>query len=224
MWVHDSYSCRIGKGVHKAINRYRTFAVQVAKNHTRTAWVLQCDLRKFFASIDHTVLLAIVAKRIPDPRTQALVANIVGSFHASAPGKGLPLGNLTSQVLVNLYMNEFDRYVKHELRERFYIRYADDFLILSEDRAHLLRLLPILKAYLHDELSLALHPGKISLRTVSSGIDFLGWVHFPDHRVIRTNTKKRALRATLHNVTSYLGLLSHGNTYKLRHRLLSSPK
>lgn len=221
-FIHDSYSCRDGKGMHRAINRFRQFARKVSRNDTRTAWVLKCDIRKFFATIDHRVLMAILRKRIKDDGTLWLLERVVGSFHTvGMTGTGLPLGNLTSQLLVNVYMNEFDQFVKRTLKVRCYIRYADDFVFLHDDRSYLERLLPHIAEFLERELRLSPHPGKIALKTLASGVDFLGWVHFPDHRVLRTAAKRRMLRrlrqqCTREAVVSYLGLLQHGNTHKLR--------
>ncbi len=219
-FISDSYSCRLGKGTHKAMNRFRTFAYQVSKNNTRTCWVLKCDIRKFFASIDQDVLLKIIDMYIPDERTRTLIANIVGSFNSGTVGKGLPLGNLTSQLLVNIHMNEFDQFMKHKLKMKHYIRYADDFAILSDDKQHLVKILPYMEVFLRDRLELTLHPDKTFIQTLSSGVDFLGWVHSPDHRVLRTSTKRRMLKALRGNpeevtVTSYRGMLSHGNAHKL---------
>ena len=218
--IADSYSCRLGKGTHRAMNRFRTFAQQVSQNDTRTCWVLKCDIRKFFASIDHRVLLAILRRHLPDARTLSLLQNVIESFHSTAPGKGLPLGNLTSQLLVNIYMNEFDQFMKHKLKARRYIRYADDFVILSSDRVWLVSLLPCIRDFLYEELKLKLHPNKVSFSTLASGVDFLGWVHFSDHRVLRTSTKRRMLKALVENptegrVASYRGMLSHGNAHEL---------
>jgi retron-type reverse transcriptase len=208
------------------MNRFCSFAQKVSKNDTRTCWVLKCDIRKFFASIDQKVLLEIVSAYIPNERICALIANIVSSFDSGTKGKGLPLGNLTSQLLVNIYMNEFDQFVKHKLKAKYYVRYADDFVFLSTDRDRLESLLPRVSDFLCDHLLLELHPNKVSISTTASGVDFLGWVHFPDHRVLRTATKRRMLKALRGKpeegtVASYLGMLSHGNTWKL---LLRIPK
>jgi hypothetical protein len=212
------------------MNRFRAFARKVSENDTRTCWVLKCDIRKFFASIDQKILLNIIERYIPDERTHALIANIVGSF-CSTPGveqKGLPLGNLTSQLLVNIYMNEFDQFVKHKLKVKHYVRYADDFVFLSADKSELESLLPQIRSYLCDRLALELHPNKVSISTLASGVDFLGWVHFPDHRVLRTATKRRMfrnMRGSLDNeasLTSYLGMLSHGNSWHLRKQVKGS--
>ncbi len=219
-FVPDSYSCRLHKGTHRALGTFRRYAYKASKNHTKTLWVLKCDVRKFFASINHQILLAIIRQRITDERTASLLENIIESFHSTASGIGLPLGNLTSQLLVNVYMNEFDQFAKHQLKAKYYIRYADDFLVLSTDREWLVQILPRIEMFLTDRLKLTLHPEKVSITTFSSGIDFLGWVHFPDHRVLRTSTKKRmfkALREAPNDSTlaSYSGLLSHGNANKL---------
>ena len=130
--------------------------------------------------------------------------------------KGLPLGNLTSQLLVNIYMNEFDQFVKHALKAKYYVRYADDFVFLSASRPDLDARLPRIRESLTTRLHLALHPDKVFIKTYASGIDFLGWVHFPDHRVLRSATKRRMLRnladdANEMRVESYRGLLGHGN-------------
>lgn len=224
-WISDSYSCRIGKGTHRAVQKFNTYARKTSKNNTQTAWVLKCDIRKFFASIDHEVLMQILSKRISDTRTLNLVRDIIGSFTSTGPGKGLPLGNLTSQMLVNIYMNEFDQFVKHKLKQKYYIRYADDFCILSGNRNELVQLIPVIKEFLITHLKLELHPTKVYIKTIASGVDFLGWVHFPDHSVLRTATKKRMLRnlresAHEARIESYLGLLSHGNAKKLSTRYL----
>ncbi|CAN5715809.1 RNA-directed DNA polymerase [soil metagenome] len=223
-FISDSYSCREDKGTHKAMDRFRTFARKVSRNNTKSCYVLKCDIRKFFASIDHAVLMDILRSRIQDQNILWLIGRVTESFSSGEPGRGLPLGNLTSQLLVNIYMNEFDQFVKHSLKAKHYVRYADDFVFLSSDRACLEGLLPRISAFLNEKLKLELHPQKVHIRTYASGVDFLGWVHFPDYRVVRTATKRRMFRnlsdsASPAQLTSYMGLLSHGNTFKLRKRL-----
>ena len=221
-FIADSYSCRLEKGTHRAMNTFRRYAYRASENHRKTLWVLKCDIRKFFASIDQKTLLAILHKRLSDERTIHLLQNVIESFCAT-PGvahTGLPLGNLTSQLLVNIYMNEFDQYMKHTLKAKFYVRYADDFVILSADRSYLLKTLPYMEVFLRDKLKLEMHPNKVSINTFASGVDFLGLVHFPDHRVLRTSTKRRMLKAVSGNpkeetLASYRGMLSHGNAHKL---------
>ncbi len=220
-FIASSYSCRREKGTHKALDHFKRLAYRVSNNHTCTVWVLKCDVRKFFASIDQERLVAILAERIPDQDVLWLLGQVIRSFQSTREGVGLPLGNLTSQLLVNIYMNEFDQFVKHKLKAKYYIRYADDFVVLSHGKNHLLKILPYMEVFLRDKLKLEMHPNKISVQTLASGVDFLGWVHFPNHRILRTGTKRRMFRRIAQvggkesSVQSYLGLLSHGNTKKL---------
>lgn len=220
-FIAHSYSCRRYKGMHKALDCFRSFSYKVSKNGTRTVWVLKCDIRKFFASVDQAVLIEIVKGYIPDAGIVALLSEIIGSFHSKERGRGLPLGNLTSQLLVNIYMNEFDQFVKHKLKAKHYIRYADDFVFLSDDKHWLESILPQVSAFLGERLKLSLHPDKVFIKTLASGVDFLGWVHFGDHRVVRTSTQRRMWKriaetnGKTETVQSYLGLLSHGNARQM---------
>ncbi|MDO8240673.1 MAG: reverse transcriptase domain-containing protein [Candidatus Moranbacteria bacterium] len=218
-FIADSYSCRINKGTHKAIKKFKAYSLIVSKNNTTTCWILKCDIRKFFANIDHTILIKILAEYIPDKNILELLENIIESF-ATKPNVGLPLGNLTSQLLVNIYMNKFDQFVKHQMKAKYYIRYADDFVFLAESKSELEEKLSIVEKFLATKLKLEMHPDKVFIKTLASGVDFLGWVNFSDHRVLRTATKKRMMRRIEENskeevINSYLGMLRHGNGRKL---------
>lgn len=219
-FIGDSYSCRVSKGTHRANNRFTRMAQEVSRNHRKTVWVLKCDVKKFFASIDQHTLLRILDGRIVDWRILWVLQLIIESFSAEKSRVGLPLGNLTSQILANVYLNELDQYIKHKLHIKYYVRYADDFVLLSRDRGFLQSILPLISNFLFRELSLVLHPNKIELRTFASGVDFLGWVHFANHRVLRSTTRRRMLTAVRGEpsenvISSYFGLLQHGNAYKL---------
>ena len=238
-FIYDSYSCRLNKGTHKAIQRFIYFERIVSKNNTKQCYILKCDIRKFFANINHDILKTILAKNIKDTDVLNLLENIISSFctNCSTPligqergirgevEKGLPLGNLTSQLLVNIYMNEFDQYMKHVLKVKYYIRYADDFVILHTDKTYLENLIKTISEFLENKLKLQMHPNKVFIKTISSGLDFLGWVHFSNHRVLRNATKKRMFRNLKKNdfkkesINSYLGMLSHGNGYELSNTL-----
>lgn len=225
-FIHDSYSCRLGKGTHRAMNRLNYFAGKASQNHTRTCWVLKCDIKKFFANIDHRILIQILEKNIKDRDIVSLLKQIISSFSSrDISDVGLPLGNLTSQLLVNIYKNEFDQFVKHQLKERYYIRYADDFVFLSSDKEQLERLIPKIDIFLKEKLKLNLHPNKVFIKTFASGIDFLGWVHFSKHRILRTSTKRRMLKnideqTKPETIQSYLGLLRYGSGYKIAVNIL----
>lgn len=215
-FIADSYSCRNSKGTHKALNRFTKFSKKVSENNTKQCYILKCDIRKFFASINQNILIAILQKHIHDKKTINLLKEIVYSF---MPG-GLPLGNLTSQLFANVYLDEFDQFVKHKLKAKYYIRYCDDFVIFAQDKCYLENLIPIIQNYLQNVLGLTLHKDKVFVKNIYSGVDYLGWVNFKDHRVLRKVTKNRMLKNIEKNSSpeikaSYLGLLKHGNTWRI---------
>ncbi len=222
LFIFDSFSCRTLKGTHKALKRFEEFGRKVSKNNTKQCWILKGDIKKCFASIDHGVLLKILKENIKDENVVWLLEKIVSSFD-----KGLPLGNLTSQLFVNIYLNKFDQFLKHKLKIKHYIRYADDFVILSQDKDYLWELVPKIADFLDEELKLTLHPHKLFVKTLPSGVDFLGWVHFPKYRVLRTATKKKMFRNLKmktdekreNTIASYLGMLKWGNGGKLENTI-----
>ncbi|MGA2667072.1 MAG: RNA-directed DNA polymerase [Patescibacteria group bacterium] len=154
----------------------------------------------------------------------------------TAFGRGIPIGNLTSQLFANIYLNEFDYFIKHSLKVKYYVRYTDDFVIVSDNERCLLNLIPKIKAFLTTKLKLEIHPNKILIRKFRQGIDFLGFVVFPKHRLLRTKTKRRIFQklklgvkeyktgliseeTIKQSLNSYLGVLSHANTYELHQEL-----
>jgi retron-type reverse transcriptase len=220
-FISDSFSCRNNKGTHRAINRFRDFAYIVSKNNTKTCWVLKCDIKKFFASIDQKTLVEILKNKIEDENIVDLLKEVILSFRPN----GLPLGNLTSQLFSNVYLNEFDHFVKHKLKVKYYIRYADDFVVLSENKMYLGNTVLEIKDLLQNKLKLNLHPDKIFIKTLYSGVDFLGWVNFPDHRVLRNKTKNRIFNRLKNNfksgtLDSYLGLVKYGNSYNFKNNII----
>ena len=224
-FINDSYSCRLEKGVYKAIEKFESMSYKVSKNNTKTCWVLKCDIKKFFDSIDHKILLDILTNYIPDKDIIWLLGKVIDSYHnESKHGVGLPLGNLTSQLFANVYLNVFDQWTKHQLKTRHYIRYADDFLVLSTDRKWLEDAIPQMRSFLLDKLNLTLHPTKIFMKTYNSGMDFLGWVNFPNYKRLRDKTKQRMFKKIVDRplpevYQSYLGLLSHGDTRSIQEDL-----
>jgi len=218
-FIYDSYSCRIDKGTHKGVERLVEFTLKESRNYTRNVWVLKCDISKFFDSINHEILENILFRKIYDEDTKWLIRNIISSFEKMA-GCGLPLGNVTSQLFSNVYLNEFDQFIKHQLKIKYYIRYCDDFVIISKDKEYLQSLIVKISEFLRDELKLTLHPRKVEIRKISQGIDFLGYVVLPHYKILRTNTKKRILRRITSNISdstrqSYLGILKHCKGYKI---------
>src|SRR3989344_3235233 len=223
-FIYDSYSSRKNKGIHKAHERFQYFAWKLSRNNTQMVWVLKCDIRKFFDSIDHEILINLLSKKL-DSKTLFLLKNIINSFEA-APGKGIPIGNLTSQLFSNIYLNELDNFVKRRLRAKYYIRYADDFVILSRDKNILIESVRQMVNFLTEQLKLKIHQDKLMIRKWIQGIDFLGYNIFPHHKILRTKTKRRILKkiskkqreflageitkfSFSQSIQSYLGMLKH---------------
>jgi len=212
-FIYNSYSCRINKGTHRGINNLEKIARKVSKNNKIPCFVLKCDIKKFFASIDQKILLLIIRGKIKDNNMFFLTKEIIASFPV-----GLPLGNVTSQLFANIYLNKLDQFIKQKLKIPFYIRYTDDFVIISENKEKLLYWLSQIKQFLSNELLLELHPNKVFIRKYQQGIDFLGYIQFPHHRTLRKGTKKRIINKIRHGISeqslqSYLGVLSHANEY-----------
>lgn len=235
--IHDLYSSRLGKGTHAGVNAVACMVRKVSKNNTKPCWALKCDVRKFYDSVDHACLLTLIGKKVGDVAARSLIKEVIESFDCEGtPGKGLPIGNLTSQVFTNIYLNELDQLIKRTLRVKHYARFADDFVLLSNSKSDLEADLTRIKSFLAEQLKLELHPYKISLRPLAQGVDFLGYVILPHHRVLRTTTKRRMLRKVSERhrgyfkgalaedslnqtMQSYLGMLSHADAYDLTQRL-----
>ena len=214
-FIHDSYSCRQGKGTHAGVERLAKFLLRESRNNTRKVYVLKCDVRQFFASIDHEILMERLATRLDDVRVLELLRGILLS-HGAETGRGIPLGNVTSQLFANVYLHELDWFVKQTLGVQRYIRYCDDFVIVSHDRDYLVSLIAPIKVFLQEELKLELHPHKVTIRSWAQGIDFLGFVLRPHATTLRTKTKQRMLaRVAKQNLSSYMGICSHANAYRL---------
>ncbi len=234
-FIHDSYSCRINKGTHKAVNRLKAFSLKQSKNNKTNFYCLKCDIKRFFDSIDHDILIKILKQKIRDEDIFNLIKEIIDSFQI-IKHKGIPLGNLTSQYFANIYLNELDKFIKHKLKAKYYIRYTDDFVILHTNRDFLEKIINSAERFLRDNLKLFLHPDKIIIRKYHQGMDFLGYVMLPHCRVLRTKTKIRMFKkikkriedfedgriseeSLNQTIQSYLGVLSHCNGYKLKKKL-----
>lgn len=228
-FIHDSYSCRNQKGTHKAFTRLESVTRKVSKNCTHPCFALKCDIKRFFDSVDHDILIGLLRERIADEKLLNLLENIIHSFEHSS-GKGMPLGNLTSQLFANVYMDPLDKFVKHKLKVRHYLRYADDFIFLSDNSSELLGYLVEVNRFLKTRLKLTLHPDKISLQKLNWGIDFVGYITLPHYNLPRKKTVKRIFKHLEKAIIlqesnleskyqSYFGYLSHVDSFELRTRL-----
>lgn len=197
-FIYDSYACRKEKGTHKAVKRLDKFIQSTEEKWGKeNVYCLKCDISKYFDSIDHDILFNLIKKRIKDSDTLWLIREIIDSsfVHDFKPRKtGIPIGNLTSQLFANLYLNELDIFVKHVLRERYYLRYMDDFLILANEKKKLHKEEILLRNFVKDNLQLELHPSKVSLSPVPKGIYFLGYQIFREYKRLRKSTVIRFLK------------------------------
>ena len=171
-------------------------------------------------------------EKIVSSFTSELSPNIFGCY------KGVPIGNLTSQIFANIYLNEFDQFIKHRIKVKHYLRYADDFVVVHRDKKYLESLTEPMEDFLDKKLKLKLHPNKIILKKYKQGADFLGYVLLPHYKVLRTKTKKRMFKnmerktgyfnkgvvdkdSLNQTLQSYLGILSHCDSYGLKNKFLN---
>jgi len=248
-FIFDSYANQKGKGTHRAVTRFQKYLCQYK-------YVLKCDIKKYFPSIDHKILKENIRKKIADQKTLWLIDTIIDNSNPQEkinvyfPGddlftpwerrRGLPIGNLTSQFFANVYLNDFDHFVKEKLRCKAYQRYVDDFVMLDNDKMRLKEMGKAANEFLMG-LRLSIHPKKYQIFLNNQGIDFLGYLVFPTHiRLRKSNAlrfrrrfkkmaeKYRAGKIKLENVNpsvqSWLGHACFANTYNLRRSIFSQIK
>lgn len=220
IFIHDSYANRVGYGSHRALRRFTRF--------TRSSrYVLQCDIRKYFPSIDHEILKSLLRRKIKCTETLWLLDLIIDNSNPQEPRnlhfpgddlltplsrkRGLPIGNLTSQFFANIYLNGFDHYCKRQLHTQKYLRYADDFAFFSDDSAFLKDIRPKLETYLAQHLRLHIHPIKSQQFETRHGANFVGFRILPHQIRIQSQSLKRGrikLRDIQRNYTHHLITLS----------------
>lgn len=237
-FIHDSYACRKGKGTHAGANRV-TELLQIATRQWPRVYCLKADVSQYFPSINHGILKQLVRRRIACPGTLWLLDTIIDSTADpdDATPRGLPVGNLTSQLMANVYLDTLDQFMKHTLRVKFYVRYMDDFVVLHNDKRYLWDVKREVEGFLAHRLDLKLNP-KTAVFPINQGVDFLGYRIWPTHRLLRKSSVKRArrglkklsrdyaegkvslerVRAT---IASWLAHCRHANTYRVRSKILS---
>jgi RNA-directed DNA polymerase len=183
--VFDSYACRKGKGQLAAVRRAESYA-------RRFGWFLKLDVRKYFDSVDHAVLRKLLRRKFKDPVVLGLFDQVLASYETTS-GRGLPIGNLTSQHFANFYLAPLDRCIKERLRREAYVRYMDDFVVWGESGADLRNVWREVETFLAAELRLALKPNASLNRTVF-GMDFLGYRIFPRELRLARRSKARFAR------------------------------
>ena len=237
-FISDSYANRIGKGTLNAVKRFDVFKRKVSQNNTIKCFVLKADIRHYFDTVDHQILINLLQKKIKDEKVMWLIKIILENHESKMKGKGMPLGNLTSQFFANIYLNELDQYVKHELKAEYYIRYVDDFVILHQSRKLLVEHKEKIDIFLQSKLLLELHPEKSKILLLDQGVGFLGFKIFYHYKIL-TAKNKRKFRNKLKSmrkdyqsekidrekiVEKFEGWLAHAsnaNTYKYRKYITS---
>lgn len=264
LFIYDSYACRQHKGTHFALKRLKKFLkANNTLHHGQNIFILKCDIKKFFQSISWDILIKIISQKIIDPDTIWLIKQFILGFSVmeKSPSKnpvqlsffedslnlpvstvcrqGLPIGNLTSQLFANIYLNQLDYFVKQTLHEKYYGRYMDDFFIISSDKEKLQSDKEKISLFLQQTLKLELHPNKTFIQNINSGVCFVGYRIFPNYTLIRGSTlinfqKKYHKKLKKYQKgliswqeikkcqTSFQGHLKHANTYRLSKTLFSA--
>lgn len=235
-FIHHSYACRPGKGLHHGADQAQRWLREVKRKHGKV-YALKADIAKYFPSIDHDILKGMIERRVTCSRTLDLCEDIIDSWHP-----GLPIGNLSSQLWANVYLHELDSHVKQELGVQRYMRYMDDWIVIHHDKAYLHRLREHLERWLWRHLRLKLNH-KTQVFPVSArrgrSLDYLGYRIWLTHRRLREDSVKR-MRKRLREmewqfyrgeidhadvqarIQSWLGHASHADTYRIRSKLLGN--
>jgi retron-type reverse transcriptase len=223
-FIYDTYACRNGKGSHKAVERFTKFS-------RKNDYVLKCDVKSYFASIDHETLWRFILKKIKDKQVLWLTRQILDS----TVSPGIPIGNLASQIFANLYLNELDHYLKEDVECPCYLRYMDDLVVFSNDKAWLTEVKKLVRIKLV-KMKLAMHEDKSQIYETKNGVPFLGYKIWPSHRLILAqNIKRFRLRMKKYfkllekevinshrifaSIQSWLGFAGHADSYNLRLKL-----
>lgn len=248
-FIFHSYSSRENRGTHLAVRNLSHTLRKASNNYAKPVYVLKCDIKKFFHSVSHQKLFAIIKNKVNDPKFLWLVWEVISSFSITVDNfpqreikqnfsekRGLPIGNLTSQIFANIFLDKLDWFIKKQLKIKYYFRYADDFVIIDPSLEYLEILIELINNFLNTELNLQLHPQKTEIRKFKQGIDFLGYVILPYYITLRTKTKKRMFKKIKLNkeklnqglitrksfnqsLQSYYGALKHCNSFKLKREL-----
>ena len=238
--IYDNAACRKGKGTHFAIYRLTGFLRDYYKRYGAHGYILKCDFRKYFANIDHSILKQKLTRIVLDKDVLRLLFGIIDSYE-SEPGKGLPLGNQTSQWFALYYLDKFDRVIKEQLRVKYYTRYMDDCILLHESKDFLADCLTALRRFVAEDTGLMFNE-KTQIFPIANGVNYLGFHFYLTEtgkviRKVRKTTKNRFKRSLngmkkdfaagavesseiRQRVCSYLGHLKHGHTYHLRQKAL----
>ncbi|HNU90190.1 MAG TPA: reverse transcriptase/maturase family protein [bacterium] len=211
-FIYDSYACRRGHGNKMAVQRLDSWLF-----HFRPTWILQGDIYHYFAMIDHDILLTEIKRVIGDQQLLDLLSLVISSYWADNlnKGRGLPIGNLTSQLFANIYLNRFDHFIKRELGPKLYLRYMDDFIILSNDKHNLRQVWLAAADFLSQNFCLTFHPNKTHIIKSQNGLTFLGYRHFFDYHRPKNKTYHRFSRRFKSLAQQSLGDINYFSWHQL---------
>ena len=211
-FIYDAWSCRKDKGLLAAIERTQGFLKSFP-----SAYVWRADVKKFFDNVDQQVLFQLLKRRVMDPKALELIAEVLQSYSPQREGVGMPIGNLTSQIFANIYLNELDHFVKHDLKPKAYLRYGDDFLLFEMNLKRLKDMKETIATFLAERLKLKLHSKNNVIIKAKYGLKFLGVELWPSGRRLSKRNKKRiATRLNPKNISSYYGVITKHDGPKMQ--------
>ncbi len=242
IFICDSFASRKDKGTHKAIERFERFMKKVSRNgrlvknsfsnNSIEGYMLKADIKSYFDNVDHEILINIIKKKVNDSDAIWLIKQVLNNFKNISAGKGMPLGNLTSQFFANVYLNELDYFVKHTLRAKFYIRYVDDFIILHRSKKRLEYFRKEIEKFL-TKLKIKLHPDKSKIVAFRNGISFLGYRVFYHYKLlVKRNLRLLKIKVLMFRnneiptdkfaefFEGWCGYAKWANSYKLRRSIV----
>lgn len=236
-FIYDSYACIDDKGTHECVERISYFMRKAKWQYGNEAYIVKVDMKKFFYSIDREVLKKLLPKKIKCKRTLRLLFHIIDSAD-SIDGLGLPLGNTISQLCANIIMNELDQYCKRNLRIKHYVRYADDVVIIVENKEKALEIKSKIIRYTENKLNLKVNKNKTKIFPISQGVNTVGFKMHATHKLIRNDSKKKIKRKlkkmkrliidgklsvdkTEQIINSWYGHAKQGNSYNFVNKALS---
>jgi len=245
-FIHDLYSCIPGRGTHRAVDRLEHFGRSATENYSDKCYYLQCDVKSFYMNINKDIVYKLVSKKLQHPWWLWLVETVLysdprGNYICNSPkwkldkiplhkslfnkawNIGLAIGNLSSQFFANIILNELDQFAKHVLKTRYYIRYADDIVILSRDPQYLNHVYDRMNEFLKTQLHLEFHPSKKILQPTERGINFVGYIVKHHRRYIRGSTIRNfinkeydSIENPMSTVNSYFGFFKHCNCHNVK--------
>lgn len=236
-FIHTTFACLSNKGTHKAVEEVQR-QMRIYKRNFGDFWILKCDIKKFFYSINPCILFDIMKKYISDPQLLHLTQILIFNGPVNKQQVGIPIGNYTSQFFANIYLNELDQYIKRELKVKYYTRYMDDFVLILKTKSECISIKKKIEKFLNQKLNLELN-AKSRYYPYKMGVNFCGYRIFTTHRLLRTSSKKKIKKNvkkwnrqyandslnfayTMQSINSWLGHSSHCNSYKLQQKVLNS--